>query len=66
MLLSIVYVFNRMVVEDGSGCGHVYGSGGVVRECLQVSSSEWQDMCSLLDDVGEVVYSRTAQHQVHV
>ena len=46
------------MIEDGSGCAHVYGSGGVVRKCLKLSSSEWQEICSLIDDVGEVIYIR--------
>ena len=51
------------MIEDGSGCGHVYGSGDVVKECLRLTSSEWQEICGLLDD-GEVVYTR-GQQKVH-
>ena len=45
-------MFHSLLVEDGSGCGHVYVSEGLVRECLAVPPTEWRDESPTLSGVG--------------
>lgn len=50
------------MVEDGSGCGHIYVSGGLVRECLATPPAEWKSVCDLVKTIGRVAYVKRS-HQ---
>ena len=47
----------RLLVEDGSGEGHVYINDNVLREAIGVSVTEWGELCDIVHQIGHVVYS---------
>ena len=59
---SMCFPSCRFLVEDGSGCGHVYVSDALVRECLAVPPVEWREACDLVRTVGQASYVKRS-HQ---
>ena len=67
MVTSLIPVFYyRLLMEDGSGCGHIYASGDLVQRCLCVPQAEWKDLCDLVTKIGRVAYVKKTYQQVQI
>jgi len=62
------YFHCRLIVEDGTGEGHVYVSDHLVPGAMGIPACDWSDLCDLVQQVGQVTYNKplTSLHQVHM
>jgi len=60
------YFHCRLIVEDGTGEGHVYVSDHLVPGAMGIPACDWSDLCDLVQQVGQVTYNKplTSLHQV--
>ena len=57
-LLLVFSLIRRVIIDDGSGEGHLYADAEIVPVLLNCGLSEWNPLTSLAEKIGRVVYCR--------
>ncbi len=56
----------RLILDDGSGEGHVYVKDLLLQQALAATTSEWAALLSVVEQCGHVVYNRNAAYALRV
>ena len=56
----------RVILDDGSGEGHLYASEDLVRELMGMTHKEWVELKEIVIKIGHLTYTRSSLEQQQV
>ena len=56
----------RVILDDGSGEGHLYTSDDMVREVMGMTHKEWVELKEVVIKIGHLTYTKSSLEQQQV
>lgn len=50
----------RLIIDDGSGEGHLYANDNMVQRVMGVAYKEWEELKEIVIKIGHLTYTRSS------